>query len=93
MCAAGGVGCEVWRSRLSLTGAEAGTVGALTSRSLGGDERDRKRLNPKNFFFASFSLAVLCDSVRESGTIGADVWGSIEGAREEGVSRMSGGNA
>ena len=70
--------------------AEATGGGSSTSRSLGGEERERKRLKLKNFFLPSFSLSVLLLEVwRVRGTIGADVCGSIEGAKDDGVRRMS----
>ena len=46
-------------------------------------------LKTENFFLPSFSLIVLFEVSRERGTMGADVCGSIEGAKDDGVRRMS----
>ena len=84
----GCVGWETFRSRLSLYCWDGGT--GCSSRSLGGDERERKRLPKKLLFFSlSFPVTEFFDVERSKGISGALVWGSIEGARDDGVRSMS----
>lgn len=68
--------------------------GGSTSRGLGGEDLERKRLRPRPSrpsFFESFSFSLVDDFevVRSKGT-GDDTAGSMEGARDDGVRSTSG---
>ena len=66
----GCVGWETFRSRLSLYCWDGGT--GCSSRSLGGDERERKRL-PKKLLF--FSLSWLFENGQGNGSVSASLPG------------------